>query len=129
MQDVFKTSSKTKIVTQKTCWRPRNICWDRVKSCDYSDVYNLVTGDIAVTGGNAITKVAFKNYAPFEKCSIEINGALVDEVDFINITMPMYYLIDCSDNYSDAPGNLWQFKRDEIDTNANVCNANSSSFK
>ena len=41
----------------------------------------------------------------------------------------MYNLIEYSNNYSDTSGRLWQFKRDEIATNANVCNANSSSFK
>ena len=34
--------------------------------CNYSDAYILVTGDIAVTEGNANTKVAFRNCAPFE---------------------------------------------------------------
>ena len=29
--------------------------------CDYSDAYILVTGNITVAGGNANTKVAFKN--------------------------------------------------------------------
>ena len=57
--------------------------------CDYSDVYILVTGNIAVTGGNTNTKLAFKNCAPFKKCSIEINSTRVDEPKFINITMPM----------------------------------------
>ena len=33
--------------------------------CDYSDAYILVNGDINDTGGDANTKVAFKNYAPF----------------------------------------------------------------
>ena len=41
--------------------------------CDYSDAYILVTGNINVTCGNANTKVAFKNYAPFKKCRTEIN--------------------------------------------------------
>ena len=97
--------------------------------CDYSDVYVLVTGDITVTGGNKNTKVAFKICAPFKKCFTEINGTFFDEVDFINIAMPMYNLIEYSDNYSDTSRSLWQFKRDEIATNANVYNANSSSFK
>ena len=35
--------------------------------CDYSDAYNLVTGDITATGGNANTKVANKNWAPFKR--------------------------------------------------------------
>ena len=62
----------------------------------------LVTGNINVTGGDNNTKVAFKKCAPFEKCSTEIDGTLVDEADFINITMPMYNLIEYSDNYSDT---------------------------
>ena len=36
--------------------------------CDYSDAYVLVTGNITVTAGNANTKVAFKNCAPFIEC-------------------------------------------------------------
>ena len=59
----------------------------------------------------------------------EINGTRVDEPKFINITMSMYNLIEYSDNYSDTSGSLWGFKRDEINTDANVCTANSSSFK
>ena len=48
--------------------------------------------------------------------------------------MPMYNLIDYSDNYSDTSGSLWQFKRDEqsIDNNEAFINLNaenSSSFK
>ena len=37
----------------------------------------------------------------------------------INIAMPMYNLIEYSDNYSDTSGSLRQFKRDEqpIDNN------------
>ena len=34
--------------------------------------------------------------------------------------MPMYNLIEYSDNYSDTSGNLWNFKRDEIINNADV---------
>ena len=47
--------------------------------CDCSDAYVLVTGNITVTGGNANTKVAFKNCAPFKKCRTEINETFVDE--------------------------------------------------
>ena len=47
--------------------------------------------------------------------------------------MPMYNLIEHSDNYSDTWGSLWQFKRDEqpINNNGafiNITAANSSSF-
>ena len=62
--------------------------------CDYSDAYILVTGNINVTGGDNNTKVAFKNCAPFKDCRIEINDTFADYADFINITMPMYNLIE-----------------------------------
>ena len=67
--------------------------------CDYSDAYILVTGNINVTGGNANTKVAFKNCAPFEEYKTEINKTFVDKTEHINIAMPKYNLIKCSDNY------------------------------
>ena len=98
--------------------------------CDYSDAYILVTGNINVTGGNNNTKAAFKNCAPFKKCYTETDGTVVDEAGFINITMPMYNLVEYSDNYSDTSGSLWNFKRDEIMNNADVTNDdNASSFK
>ena len=43
---------------------------------------------------------------------------------FINITVPLYKLIEYSENYSDTSGSLWDFKRDEIDNNANVSDDN-----
>ena len=70
--------------------------------CDYSDAYILVIGNITATPNNAATQVVFKNCAPFEKCRTEINETFIDEADFINITMPMYNLIEYSDNYSDT---------------------------
>ena len=102
---------------------------------DYSDAYILVTGNINVTDGDNNTKVAFKNCAPFKDCRTEINDTFVDYADFINITMPMYNLIEYSDNYSDTSGSLWQFKRDEIEgdvdltVDGNHIPNNSSSFK
>ena len=78
----------------------------------------------------AATQVAFKNCAPFKDCRTEINDTFVDYADFINITMPMYNLIEYSDNYSDTSGSLWDFKRDEIVNNTIVTNDNNaSSFK
>ena len=45
--------------------------------------------------------------------------------------MPMYNLIEYSDNYSDTSSILWQFKRDEIKgkVDAQHITNNSSSFK
>ena len=74
--------------------------------CDYSDAYVLVTGNITVTGGDANTKVAFKNCAPFRKCRTEINETFVDDAEHINIAMPIYNSIECSDTYSDTSGSF-----------------------
>ena len=95
--------------------------------CYYSYAFVLVTGDINVEGGNATTKVAFKNYTPFKNCKAEINDIFIDEADYIYIAIYMYNLIEYSGNYSD--GRLWKFKRDEIDNNADLSVGNSSSFK
>ena len=46
--------------------------------------------------------------------------------------MPMYNLIEYSDNYSDTSGSLWQFKRDKLnvnDVNTVLTNDNAPSFK
>ena len=46
--------------------------------------------------------------------------------------MPMYNLIEYSDNYQDSSATLYQYKRDEPpedDTVANLTADNSSSFK
>ena len=40
--------------------------------CDYSDAYILVTGNITPTGGDANTRVGFKNCAPFTECITHI---------------------------------------------------------
>ena len=101
--------------------------------CDYYDAYIFVTGDITATGGDDNTRVAFKNCSPFTKCITHINDEHVDSAANLHIIMPMYNLIEYSDNYSDTSGNLWQFKRDEQNMNdgnpANVITADSSSFK
>lgn len=41
--------------------------------CDYSNVCILVKDDITVGGGNANTKVTFKNCIPFKTCQTKIN--------------------------------------------------------
>ena len=98
--------------------------------CDYSNADILVTGNITATPNNAAAQVIFENCVPFEKCRTEINETFIDEATHIYITMPMYNLIEYSENYSDTSGSLWQFTRDEIIDNANVTNDNNApSFK
>ena len=95
--------------------------------CDYADAYILVTGNIAVVGGNANTKAAFKNCHPFNKGKIHLNDTHVDESDNLDIIMNMYNLIKYSGNYSDFTASLYQFKRQEpLDNNADLTIASTS---
>ena len=57
-----------------------------------------------------------------DACILETDGTFVDYADFINTAMPMYNLIEYSDNYSDISRSLWGFKSDEVVNNADVTN-------
>ena len=81
--------------------------------CDYAEAYILVDGTIRGTGGNNNTRLALKNCAPFIKCNLEINDEHVDNAENVDIVMPMYNLIEYSDNYQDSSATLHQYKRDE----------------
>ena len=100
--------------------------------CDYAEAYILVDGTIRGTGGNNNTRLALKNCAPFTKCNLEINDEHVDTAENLDIVMPMYNLIEYSDNYQDSSATLYQYKRDELpEDNAidDLTANNSSSFK
>ena len=53
---------------------------------------------------NQMKEIAFKNFAPFISCIIEINNTQVDNAKDIDIVIPMYNLIECSDNYAKTTG-------------------------
>ena len=99
----------------------------KFSSCDYSDAYILVKGKITIAGEGADAaarhaderdkRVAFKNFAPFTICISEINNTQVDSAKDIDIVMPMYNLIEYSDNYAKTSGSLWQYFRDGPDDN------------
>ena len=87
--------------------------------CDYSDAYILVKGTITVNStadqgaaNNTNKKVIFKNCAPFTNCISEINNTQIDNAKDIDIVMPMYNLIEYSDNYAKTTGSLWQYCKD-----------------
>ena len=71
--------------------------------------------NIAAAGAaanNVDIKVIFKNCAPFTCCISRINNTRVDDAQFIDVVMPMYKLIEYSNNYSKTFGILWQYCRD-----------------
>ena len=90
-----------------------------------------MTREVKVSNIGADTNVAFKNYVPFTRLLIHINDENVSTAENLDIIMPMYNLIEYSDNYSDSSGSLYQLKRDESPMNNNPLNValiNSSSF-
>ena len=96
--------------------------------CDYADAYILVTGKIRMNANNART--ALKNCAPFTKRIIEINDEQVETANDLNLVMPMYNLIEYSDNCQDSSATLYQYKRNEpLDPDAALTDNNSESFK
>ena len=100
--------------------------------CDYAEAYILSDGTIRTAAANANTRLVLKNCAPFTKCNLEINDEHVDTAENLDITMPMYNLIEYSDNYQDSSATLYQYKRDEPpenDAGADLTADNSSSFK
>ena len=102
---------------------------------DYADAYILVQGTVTITGeGDTAAEkrlderkkgVVFKNCAPFTKCISRINSTEIDNAQDIDIVIPMYNLIEYSNNYSKRSGSLWQYYKD--DSNDNI--TQSESFK
>ena len=53
--------------------------------------------------------VIFKNCAPFTDCISGIFNAHIDNAKYKDVVMPMYNLIEYSDNYSKTSGSLWKY--------------------
>ena len=108
----------------------------RSSLCDYSDVYILVKGNITVNNtaaagaaaNNTDKKVIFKNCAPFTNCISKINNTQIDNAEYIDIVMPMYNLIEYSDNYSKTSGSLWQYYKDipAVNNDGDIVNFNEA---
>ena len=105
----------------------------RSSLCDYGDAYRLVKGNIAVNNtaaegavaNNTSKKIVFKNCAPFTNCIIKINNTEIDNAEDI---MPMYNLIEYSDNHLKTSGSLWQYCKDipSVDDNGAIADFNGA---
>ena len=101
---------------------------------DYSDAYILVKGNMIVNNttaegaaaNNTNKKVIFKNCAPFTDRISKMYNTQVDNAKDIDIVMPMYNVIEYSDNYSKTSGILWQYCKDvpAVNNNANTVDFN-----
>ena len=103
--------------------------------CDYSDAYIFIKGNISVNNTetaaaptNRNIKVIFENCAPFTNCISKINNTQIDNAEYIDIVMPMYNLIEYSDNYSKTSGSLWQYCNEipAIDNDADIVDFNGA---
>ena len=106
--------------------------------CDYSDAYILIKETITVNNtaaadadaNNNNEKVIFKNCAPFTISISEINNTQVDNAKYLDIVMPMYNLIEYSNNYLKTSGSLWQYCKDipAVDNNNAMVNLTNNNL-
>ena len=108
--------------------------------CDYSGAYIAVKGTTTVdkkafttddfeapdnTAANVTAtntannnafgekKFVFKDNAPFINCISKINGVKIDNAEHLDAVMPMYKLVEYSKTYRKTTGSLWNYYRDE----------------
>ena len=108
----------------------------RSSLCDYSEAYILVKGNMSVNNtasagadtNNTNKEVISKNCAPFTDCISKINNTQVDNAKDIDIVMPMYNLIEYSDNYSKTSRSLWQYFKDipAVNNNGDIVDFNGA---
>ena len=108
----------------------------RSSLCDYSDAFihvkrNISVNNTAAAGADAHNtnkKVIFKNCAPFTSCISKMNNEQIENVEYIDIVMPMYNLIEYSDNYSKTSGSLWKYCKDipAVNNNGDIVNFNGA---
>ena len=104
--------------------------------CDYSDAYILVKATITVADTSAAgavandtnKKVRLKHCAPFTNCISKINNTQIDNAKDIDTVMPMYNVIEYSNNYSKPSGSLWEYGKDisGVNNNGDIVNFNGA---
>ena len=88
--------------------------------CDFNDAHIVVKRDISLTiatDRNFIDLrgrfLAFKKNAPITNCISKINNVLIDNAEDLDIVMPMYNLLEYSNNYSKTTVSLWNSYKDQ----------------
>ena len=103
--------------------------------CNYSDAYILVNGKTKVDNTttaaaptNKNKKLIFKNGAPFTNWISKINNTQADNAEYIDIVMPMYNLIEYSDDLFKTSGSLWQYCKDiqAVNDDGNIVDFNGA---
>ena len=78
----------------------------KLNLCGYSAAYILVRGVINIIRHSVIL-VAFKSCALFTKCITKPDGTTIDNVEDLDLFMPIYNLIEYNLNYFETTWNLW----------------------
>ena len=98
--------------------------------CDFSDVHIVVKGDIILEDDDDANKhnknIVVKNNAPFVNCITKVNCIKIDNAENLDAVMPMYNLLEYSNNYRKTTGSLWNYNRDQP---SDSLSTNSESFK
>ena len=103
--------------------------------CNYSDAYILVNGKTKVDNTttaaaptNKNKKLILKNGAPFTNWISKINNTQADNAEYIDIVMPMYNLIEYSDDFFKTSGSLWQYCKDiqAVNDDGNIVDFNGA---
>ena len=119
----FRTKNRVKIIdnSRGTCNTNSHIKFKMtmLKSSfyDYSNGYILVKGRITITGeGKSVgarqpdernRRVMFTNFIPFTNFLSKIDNTQIDNGEGLDLVLPMYSLIEYSDNYSEKSASLW----------------------
>ena len=120
-----KSRTRNWVEMSDELWGMYNKNKDMIRSnlCDYINAYVIVSGTITITvsGDHDAAKwadgrnkgVIFKNCVVFTDCISNIKNTQMDNPKDIDFLIPLYDLIEYSDNYSKSAGSLWQYYIDE----------------
>ena len=81
--------------------------------CDFNDAYIVVRGKITAANPDPPDdvrygrEIALKTSAPFFNCVLKINNQLIEDVQDLDVVIPMHNLLYCSKNFRKTTGSLW----------------------
>ena len=63
--------------------------------------------------------MVFKNNASFINCISKVNEVKIDKAEDLDVVIPMYSLLEYSKNYRETTDSLWNYYRDELNSDTN----------
>ena len=56
-------------------------------------------------------KLTFRNNSSFRSCISKIRNTFIDNTEDLDLDIPMYNMLEYSDNYSMTSGSFWNYYR------------------